>query len=1487
MATLALAAVGAAVGSSIGGTVLGVSAAIVGQTIGGLAGTFIDRLLFTPTIKTHQEGPRLNQAPVMTSTEGAVISRGYGRFSVRGNVIWSTRFLEEVVTETQGGGKGLGGGQQSTTTTYNYYVSFAVGLCEGEIASVERIWADGKLLDLSEYTYRIYKGTETQTPDSFIETKEGSGNVPAYRGLAYIVFEEMLLEDFGNRIPQLDFEITRPLSTTVTDTVAQLVQGVVVVPGTTEFGLDPELVERVTYGDTSETEIVEREVENASSSDGNTDWKNAMDQLENALSQVGTVNLMVSWFGNDLRAGNCTVTPQVETDDRDTDPISWTVAGLTRDTATVVTTYDGRPASGGSPNDLSVYRAIQDLTDRGFTVYVYPHISMDIEEGNTLPNPYSDSAAGSGQLQYPDRGRITVSPAKDFVGSVWGTATASTQISTFLGTASAANFSGSAGVVTYSGTAEWSYRRFILHVAELCRQAGGVDGFYIGSGMVGLTSVEDNSGGYPFVSGLVSLAAEVNTLLGSTNLSYAANWDEYHSTTEGSKQTFNLDPLWSDSNIDFVGINYYVPLSDWRDEDSHEDYGSGDDSYGNPRGVSIYDIDYLKGQIEGGEYFDYEYSSANDRVSQTRTALTDTVYGQDWVKRYKDLKSWWGSTHYNRSSTGLQDSQLSDGHTPSTWTSVGSPTTASDSTTLGPFSDAIKVSSGGSVADRIRTSNTSVGLAATTDYRLSTWLVRDPDSTNSNDAYRILLAYGGAAGNFETRATSGGAPTDTHANLTSVTEVDLGSGIVRVDMDFTSDAADSVVNIQVGPYSGTSGDSLVVIATQLVVQGSTETDSTDWVPESKQIVFAEFGCPAMDKGTNAPDTFYDPQSGEVQVPPFSSGGRDDEIQRQFIRAIYEYWADNDPDDVVDLAASTARSYDARPWPSWPADGDRWNDRDRWTYGHWLSGRLDTVYVPDLLAQLAEDYEVVATTDFSRAYGSCDGFVITANSSFRSTVEPLASMFLFDIIESGETLKAVSNQETYSVRTLTLADISDVSTEDDSQEEPVMLTTSQASETPGSMTIQFLDIDNSYEVAAASDRRELVGSSESEPVSETPVVMDYSRAQQIVSRLLYFAWARRTLCTFGVLPNLIELEPGDVVTVNASGINRDFRIERITDSSNRRIEARSFERSIFYPGGTTSRTTPQSIRSRDTAPVVEFMDLPMLSTDVVPHAPYVAGYSSPWPGTSVYRSVSDSDYIFNTALIVAASLGETTATFNSGPTSEWDRGNVLSVKLYSGSLISRGVNNVLGGLNSLAIETSTGWEIVQFVTATLTGSNEYDLTQLLRGQLGTEDNIEASLAAGARVVVLDRRVSQLSFNLTDIGREFYYRYGPSSSDIGDSLYQTQQLTFEGRGLKPFSPVHITSEGSSDITISWVRRDRLNSDNWDYLDDIPLNEASELYEVDVLNGSEVVVRTLTSTSPEVTYTSAQQATDGISTPFDVIVYQISDQVGRGIGRRQTIG
>ena len=171
MASIVLAAVGGAIGAGFGGSILGLSGAVIGRGIGSILGTIIDsRLAASLTPDQHAEGGRLGNLSIISSTEGAVVPRVYGRMRAGGNLIWATDFREVISTSRQGGsGKGSGGGV--TTTTYSYFASFAVGICEGPISGIGRLWADGKPFDVPGAIYRVYTGTEDQLPDPHIVAK--------------------------------------------------------------------------------------------------------------------------------------------------------------------------------------------------------------------------------------------------------------------------------------------------------------------------------------------------------------------------------------------------------------------------------------------------------------------------------------------------------------------------------------------------------------------------------------------------------------------------------------------------------------------------------------------------------------------------------------------------------------------------------------------------------------------------------------------------------------------------------------------------------------------------------------------------------------------------------------------------------------------------------------------------------------------------------------------------------------------------------------------------------------------------------------------------------------------------------------------------------------------------------------------------------------------------------------------------------------------
>ncbi len=191
MATLLLTAVGTVFGGPLGGA------------IGALVGRQIDTAIIGGR---RVEGPRLKDLTVQTSSYGSALPLHFGKMRAAGTVIWATELVEHKNTASSGKGR-------PSVTSYAYSSSFAVAVSSRPIAGIGRIWADGNLLrgasgDLKVGgTLRIHLGHGDQAADALMVQAEGSTRCPAYRGLAYVVFEDLELADYGNRIPSLTFEI--------------------------------------------------------------------------------------------------------------------------------------------------------------------------------------------------------------------------------------------------------------------------------------------------------------------------------------------------------------------------------------------------------------------------------------------------------------------------------------------------------------------------------------------------------------------------------------------------------------------------------------------------------------------------------------------------------------------------------------------------------------------------------------------------------------------------------------------------------------------------------------------------------------------------------------------------------------------------------------------------------------------------------------------------------------------------------------------------------------------------------------------------------------------------------------------------------------------------------------------------------------------------------------------------------------------------------
>lgn len=1284
MATILLAAAGGAIGSAIGGSVLGLGAAVIGRAVGGTIGNLIDQGLLGGSAPV--EHGRVDTLRVQGAAEGRPMAQVYGAMRVGGQVIWASRFKENVATS---GGKGFGGPK---VRDYSYSVSLAIALCEGEITRIGRVWADGKLLDMSEINWRLHVGDESQMADPAIVAVEG--DVPAYRGVAYVVFEDMDLTQFGNRVPQFNFEVIRAR----VDSVAEQVKAVALIPGSGEYALATDAVHYPEGKGMSRSANVNNEA-------GGTDLEVSLGQMAGDLPNCESVSLVVSWFGDDLRCGSCAVAPKVEQADVDGDPMAWEVSGAGRGAVPLMSRDDeDRPNFGGTPCDESVLQSIAAIQAQGKDVMFYPFVLMDIPSGNALTDPYG----GAEQATFPWRGRITASVAPGGVGTPDKTAAMDAEVAAFFGSASVGDFTPSGVGVAYAGPVEWSYRRFILHYAHLCALAGGVEAFCIGSELRGLTSLRSAAEVFPVVAALKALAADVRAILPGAKIGYAADWSEYfgYQPTDGSGDVlYHLDALWSDDEIDFIGIDNYMPLSDWRAGEEHADAGHG----------SIYDLDYLKGNVAGGEGYDWYYANEEARDLQVRTPIEDGAYGEDWVFRYKDIENWWRWGHRNRVG-GVQN-----------------------------------------------------------------------------------VAY------------------------------------------------------------------------------------TDWIPQSKPIWFTEIGCPAIDKGTNQPNVFLDPKSVESQVPYFSSGGRDDFVQVQYLRALYGYWGENNPvSDVyaapmVDMGRAHVWAWDARPFPDFPSRGSVWSDGANFARGHWVSGRMTAAPLDGVVREICARSGVDAVkTD--GLYGVVSGALLDRNETARQGLQPLMLAYGFESFESGGEIVF----RTLDGRAKAALGADDFAIESD--EAAVSLTRNPESETAARVRVGYLEPMNDYQGGAA----EAAFPDEMAPrvsSTELPLALSSGQARAVAARWLAEARIARDGVEFALPPSLMALASGDVVALDDGGVETRYRIDRVEDYGLRKVSATRVEPGVYTPVLAEDRVFDRGVAISAGPVYAEFLDLPLLRGDELPHAPTVAVTATPWPGEmAVLSAPQDAGYALEGLVPRRAVMGELLEDLVRVEAGRWSEASVL-VRVSGGVLQSRAEIEVLNGANLAAVRAGSGdWEVLQFRDAELVAVGEYRLKGLLRGQTGTDGIMPDIWFAGADFVLLDGAQVQLDVPSSWRGLPRHYRIGPAKLGYDSPRYDHSVETFEGIGLRPYAPAHLKAEGSGDLAVNWVRRTRVDGDSWAGLE-VPLGEESEAYRLRVVQGG-VTLREETLSAASFTYTVVMQGADGAVAPYDLEVAQISTTYGAGPDARITI-
>ncbi|MBP7190622.1 MAG: hypothetical protein KA998_05245, partial [Rickettsiaceae bacterium] len=351
---------GGAIGGAYGGGIL----STVGRFAGRKFGDYLEKSMIEPDEYYIHHG-HLSNMYLESLAEGRAIPVAFGRAKLPGNMIWALP-LKEVNSSDVVSAKYPGTNITRTIchdTKYKYFASFALAICKGEILDIGKVWANGELLDISPYRFRLYKGTKDQIPDPLIVKDKGQGKTPAFRDLVYIVFEDLPIEMFGNRVPNFAFEVIRK---TPSESLENLVKSIIVGPGIGEFSYDT-IVQNKIITSRGSTVVLANDPINSNNNKKIADALFNLDKLQENCNDLEWVCPKVCWFGNNLNIARCSIIPKVESKNPElATSEEWIVAGFNRSNATMALQDRwGINLHDGTVNDNSLVRYLSELSRRG------------------------------------------------------------------------------------------------------------------------------------------------------------------------------------------------------------------------------------------------------------------------------------------------------------------------------------------------------------------------------------------------------------------------------------------------------------------------------------------------------------------------------------------------------------------------------------------------------------------------------------------------------------------------------------------------------------------------------------------------------------------------------------------------------------------------------------------------------------------------------------------------------------------------------------------------------------------------------------------------------------------------------------------------------------------------------------------------------------------------------------------------------------------
>jgi hypothetical protein len=541
--------------------------------------------------------------------------------------------------------------------------------------------------------------------------------------------------------------------------------------------------------------------------------------------------------------------------------------------------------------------------------------------------------------------------------------------------------------------------------------------------------------------------------------------------------------------------------------------------------------------------------------------------------------------------------------------------------------------------------------------------------------------------------------------------------------------------------------------------------------------------------------------------------------------------------------------------------------------------LDTV-VSDICLNAGLTSGQIEVTDLSSQM--LRGYAITRQSSARAVLEPLMKAYFVDGREQDGAVQFVLRAAQTTQASITFDELAAYESGDPPDAMP--LSRSGQLELPRSVSVSYIDYGLDYQTGTQVARRQTV-ETVNDASDDLAIATTANRAATVAEVLLYDAWSQRNKRTVSLQRKYAALSPGDVITVEyPQGTNTLKRITRANDSGVLLSmdvvdgDAPLYEEQGTGVSGRVGQTSPTLTPPTKMA----LLDIPLLrDSDATSNGIFAAleGYASGWGGGVLYAGISDATLAIVGSVTIGANIGTVTSVLGPWTQNTVDWLNSVTV-IDAGTLSSCTLDAALDNNENACV---IGAEVLQYLTATYVSAGKYVLTNLIRGQRGTEQHRGTHAAfeqfvslptAGTGLIRVDQDLGQ-------IGQAYQYR-AISYGKTADSSTSTSFIS-QGVCLKPFSPVNFKRSAlSGNSYLTWDRRSRLSGGFVDN-GDIAVGETQELYYVDVYsdNTYTVIVRTIQSNSSSCIYSAEQQTVDwgGYRQRLYLRISQVSALVGRG--------